>query len=178
MDLIVDEHHIITLTYELREDNAEGELMERMDANYPFIFLFGTDKLLPAFEAQLEGLKEGDTFDFILPPNHAYGAHRADNIVKVPKAAFDANEQFPQQLEENSYVTLTDDLGYAHNGKILKISDQEVSVDLNHHMVDKYLHFKGAILNIRKATVDELIQKRYIQPGGVHRSDFGDEEMY
>jgi len=56
MKLKIEEHHIITLTYELREGSAEGELLERMDARYPFIFLFGTGKLLKSFEDNLYGL--------------------------------------------------------------------------------------------------------------------------
>ena len=71
--MIVEEQNIITLSYELRNGGPQGELLERMDANYPFKFYFGSGRLLPAFEKQLEGLEEGQPFQFTLPPEQGYG---------------------------------------------------------------------------------------------------------
>ena len=34
-------------------------------------------------------------------------------------------------------------------------------------MAGKTLHFSGVVLNIRKATVDELIRKSYIEEDGL-----------
>ncbi len=164
----VEEHNVITLTYELRDGGPEGELMERMDANYPFIFLFGTGKLLEAFEAKLFGLKESDSFEFTLSFMDAYGPRLESNIADVPRNIFKIDGQEPPGLVvEENYVELTDTDGMSHQGKILSFSDEEVVVDFNHAMAGKDLHFKGAILNIRKATVDELIRKHYIQEDGI-----------
>ena len=176
--MIVEEQHVITISYELRENDKNGELMERMDHNYPFVFLFGTGKLLAAFEAHLEGLAEGDTFDFILPPEKAYGPMRADFVVTVERSLFEQHGEMPVSVRKDNYVTLTDDLGVAHNGVIIGFDDHKVKVDLNHSMAGKYLHFKGVILKIRPATVDELVRKHYIQEGGVHRPDFGEGDLF
>jgi len=72
-------------------------------------------------------------------------------------------------VEIGNMVNLTDDEGLSHNGKILAINESTIRVDFNHAMVDKDLHFKGAVLNIRKATMEELIQKHYIKEDGVRR---------
>jgi FKBP-type peptidyl-prolyl cis-trans isomerase 2 len=45
-------------------------------------------------------------------------------------------------------------------------------------MAGKHLHFKGVILKIRAATLDELVRKHYIQEGGVHRPDFGEADLF
>ena len=71
--LQIEEQRVVTITYSVRENNEHGELLERMDANYPFKFLFGTGKLLPAFEEALRGLKVDDAFSFTLDPATAYG---------------------------------------------------------------------------------------------------------
>ena len=174
--MIVEEHNVITITYELREGGPEGELLERMDANYPFLFLFGTGKLLPAFEENLRYLGADDSFEFILKPEEAYGPVEAGNIVDVPRSAFAAlGEHF---LTEGNYVTLTDDRGEAHNGRILAWNDATVKVDFNHAMAGKTLYFKGAVLSIRPATVDELVRKHYIEEDGLRRPDFGEEEEW
>jgi len=42
-------------------------------------------------------------------------------------------------------------------------------MDFNHAMVDKKLHFKGNVLAIRPATLEELIKGYYIPKSGVRR---------
>lgn len=55
---------VVSLTYELREGNEQGELIQKVDADRPFVYLFGVGGLLPKFEQNLEGLAAGDTFSF------------------------------------------------------------------------------------------------------------------
>jgi FKBP-type peptidyl-prolyl cis-trans isomerase SlyD len=40
-------------------------------------------------------------------------------------------------------------------------------------MAGKTLHFKGVVLNIRKANVDELIRKQVVEEDGVRGWDWG-----
>lgn len=175
---IIEEHQVVTLTYELREATSTGELLERMDANYPFIFLFGTGKLLKAFEDQLFGLGEEDAFEFILSPKQAYGPVHDRNMVDVPLQSFEIDGEIPpNMLVEGSFIALTNEEGQTYNGKILSWNEQTVKVDFNHAMAGKTLHFKGAVLNIRPATVDELIRKHYIEDDGVRRPDFGESGL-
>jgi len=176
--MVVEGQHVITIAYELREKDKAGELMERMDINYPFVFLYGTGKLLPAFEAHLQGLEEGDIFDFILSPEEANGTIRADFVVKVDRKLFQQEGQMPVTIRKNNFITLTDNVGEAHNGVIVDYDEHEVKIDLNHSMAGKHLHFKGVILKIRPATIDELVRKHYIQEGGGHRPNFGESNLF
>lgn len=170
MKMTIQEHHVITLTYELRDGNAKGELLERMDARYPFIFLFGTGKLLKKFEENLYGLGADDAFEFILKTEDAYGRSNALNILNIDINDFKRASDIPKDyIEIGNMVNLTDDEGLSHNGKILKITDDHIRVDFNHAMVDKDLHFKGAVLAIRKATMDELVKGHYLESDDIHR---------
>ncbi|PHN05047.1 FKBP-type peptidyl-prolyl cis-trans isomerase [Flavilitoribacter nigricans] len=163
--MTVDEQRIITIAYELREANAEGPVVEIMDANWPFKFYYGSGKLLPAFEEKLYGLEEGEAFKFILSPAEAYGEVRQSEIIDLPMDLFEQSPETP--LAEGKYVTVTDDQGGQHNGMILSWNNTAVKVDFNHAMAGKALHFSGVILNVRSATVDELIRKSYIKEDGV-----------
>ncbi len=163
-ELIIEENNVITLTYELRNGSATGKSLELMDARYPFIFLFGSKKLLPAFEDHLRGLGEGGSFEFILTPEEGYGLRLLENVLELPKSSFE-----PGMLIEDNYVMMTDDnTGEKFNGKILSWTEELVKVDFNHAMAGRSLHFKGVVLNIRKATVEELIQGHYIAENGTH----------
>lgn len=165
----IEEDKVVTIVYDLRANDQNGELLERMNANYPFTFLFGTGALLPAFEANLKGLTEKDSFEFVLRSAEAYGAVQEENIVNVPRAVFAVEGAEPPNLVvESNFVALTDDHGETHHGKILTINDLMVKVDFNHVMAGRDLHFKGAILQIRPATVDELVRQHHIPDSGIH----------
>lgn len=159
----IDTNTVVTVKYELRENDQFGELMEVMNEKYPFEFLFGNGNLLPAFERNIHGLRSGDSFKFILPVEEAYGGPREDNIVNVPRKAFEVYGEIPRDLlQVNQQVTITDDQGDSHTGKILEFDASTVRVDFNHFMAGKVLYFSGVVLNVRGATVDEIIKKHHI----------------
>ncbi|MEM1124546.1 MAG: hypothetical protein AAGJ18_29175, partial [Bacteroidota bacterium] len=150
------------------DGDASGTLLERMDARYPFVFLFGTGKLLKRFEDHLYGLKMDDAFEFVLSPDEAYGKKNALNILKLAVEDFKRASNLPDDyIEIGNLVNVTDDGGLRHNGKIIDITPDYIEVDFNHAMVDKHLHFKGVVLAIRPATLDELIKGYYIPQDGV-----------
>ena len=162
----IEADKIVSLSYTLREDNEYGPVLEVMDQHYPFKFYFGNGQLLPAFEVQLIGLSEGDGFEFTLSPEEAYGPIEQGNIVDVPKNVFSGNEDL---IEHGQFVALTDDLGQSHNGKVLSFTEDSVKVDFNHIMAGKTLFFKGVVLLVREASLEEKIRKSYVEVGGVRR---------
>jgi len=169
--MTIEDHKIVTLTYEVRDGGPQGTLLERMDVNYPFIFMFGVGKMLPAWERRIFGLKPGMGFSFQLAPEDAYGVPDKKHILEMPVRLFqNEREQLePDLLVEGQFVTLTDANGKAVNAKILRWNEETVTLDANHALAGKSLFFAGAILNIREATVDELVQKRFIDSDGVRR---------
>lgn len=169
--MTIDEHAIVTLSYEVRDGDPQGSLLERMDVNYPFKFMFGVGKMLPGWERRIYGLKSGMGFAFKLDPADAYGIPSKEHVLKMPITMFqNEREQIdPSLLVAGQFVTLTDANGKAVNAKILSWDEQEVTLDANHALAGKTLFFSGAILDVRKPTVDELIQKRFIDLGGVRR---------
>ncbi len=169
--MVIQENRIVEISYELRDSDADGELLERMDVNYPFKFFFGGGKMLPAFEDRLRGLEEGASFTFRLDPKEAYGPRHPGNILKIARDAF---RHAPNSVVKGNYISLTDDGGETHQGKILDFDEATVEVDFNHAMAGKTLFFQGTVLHVRPATADELIRKHYIEADGLRRPDFGE----
>lgn len=169
--MTVSDRKVITLSYVVQENDEEGVVLESMDANYPFKFLFGKGELLPAFEHHLQGLKEGESFSFTLTPEEAYGPHEAGNMVDVPMDVFKVGGILQEDLlEAGKYVNLTDDQGHSHNGKVVEWDQNHVKVDFNHAMAGKSLFFRGVVLNIREATTEELARNNYVEEDGVRRT--------
>lgn len=168
--MIIESDKIVTLAYTLRENNAQGPILETMDQHYPFRFYFGGQRLLPAFEAQVQGLQEGATFAFTLPPEAAYGPVEPANILAIPRRVFDESRDLSlEQLAPGDYVQLTDEQGTPHQGKLVDWDETRVNVDFNHHLAGKTLYFKGVVLHIRAATQQEKLRRAYIETGGVHQ---------
>ena len=70
----IETNKYVTLAYELYVgEDDERELMERATEEIPLEFIFGTNSMLQSFEDQLDGKSTGDTFDFMLTPDEAYG---------------------------------------------------------------------------------------------------------
>lgn len=159
----IDNNTVVTIHYELRENDQHGELMEVMNEKYPFQFLFGNGNLLPAFEEELIGLKPGDRFNFVLEVDQAYGQPLEGNVVSVPRKAFEIEGEVPDDLLQiNQQVSVRDDHGDLHTGKVLEFNNEVVRVDFNHFMSGKRLHFSGGVMQVRKASVDEIIRKHHI----------------
>ena len=62
----VGEFKVVSMTYTLREESEKGQMIQQVNEDRPFVYLFGIGGLLPAFKANLEGISNGDDFSFIL----------------------------------------------------------------------------------------------------------------
>ena len=82
---------VVSLTYELREDNEQGELIQKVNEQRPFVYLFGVGGLLPKFEQNLEGLTTGDKFQFSMTAEESYGNHTEEAIIDLEKSLFEVD---------------------------------------------------------------------------------------
>ena len=73
----IEARKVVTLEYDLYVDgeNGQEELMEKATAEAPLVYCHGEGMMLPAFEAQMAGLAEGDSFDFCIACEDAYGEY-------------------------------------------------------------------------------------------------------
>jgi FKBP-type peptidyl-prolyl cis-trans isomerase SlyD len=168
MSKVITGEVIVELKYELREGGASGELLEMMDEHWPLKFYFGGGSMLPAFEAQLAGLSEGDAFSFTLNPDDAYGQVKPELFREIPLSTFEDDPMFqPDQMESGEILLLRDAGGREISGTVIEILPESYLIDFNHALAGKDLHFSGNILYIRTPRAEERNHKRYIEPNGV-----------
>lgn len=161
---------VVTLSYELTVTDAEGqkELIETVEQDDPMAFIQGMSGLPEAFEDNIEGLSEGDTFEFSIPVEEGYGEFDPTAIVELPKEIFQVDGEFVEEmLEIGNYLPMTDDTGNQLNGKIISVENDMVKMDFNHPLVDKEMYFKGTIIGVRDATQTELEHGHVHGAGGV-----------
>ncbi len=168
--MIVEKDKVVSLTYELRLDNAEGNVVESLNPDSPLTFLYGNGQLLPKFEENIDGFSVGDSFDFNLKNDEAYGEMNKDAIVDVPIDAFEIDGKIDESLlEPGTTIPMQDKAGNRLHGTVQKVSDSAVKMDFNHPLAGKELYFKGEITEIRDATNEEL------QHGHVHKNEDCDD---
>jgi FKBP-type peptidyl-prolyl cis-trans isomerase SlyD len=153
----IAKNRMVTLTYDLRLDDQNGDMIEQAPADRPLKFIYGAGQMLPKFEAQLAGLKQGENFEISLTMYDAYGEVNEDAIVELPKNVFMVDGNFDDDLIKvgNSVPMMTGD-GQRLNGMVLDIQDEVVKMDFNHPLAGEDLHFLGEILEVRDASDEEL----------------------
>lgn len=165
--MVIDKHAVVSLHYKLQEDNEKGELIEETTGGQPLTFLFGVGQMLPSFEENLEGKKEGDTFAFRLESQEAYGPYEPESVVPVPKNIFVVEGKLQEEmLVVGNTIPLQDQTGRQLIGKVMEVKEEEVVLDFNHPMAGVNLYFSGKIESLREATESEIEHGHVHGPGG------------
>lgn len=175
--MIAEKDNVVSIVYELRADSKEGEVVESLTEENPLTFLYGSGGLLPKFEENLSGLSSGDTFEFLLNSEDAYGPVIENAVVHVPKTAFEIDGEIDEELmKEGNTVPMMDSEGRRLNGKVIDVEEEAVKMDFNHPMAGTDLHFRGQVTDIRNATEEELAHGHAHEKGGNDCSSCDDAE--
>lgn len=146
----------VALSYVL---HVEGEECDRAESTNPLVFFYGHGQLLPAFEEQIEGLQVGENFEFNLSPVQGYGVHNEQNVIKLPLDLFIIDGELQEDLLKiGAKVPMQTRTGATIVGRVMNVEEQEVTMDFNHELAGKELHFIGRIEQVEQATEEELQQ--------------------
>ena len=156
----VENQKVVTLQYDLYVDgeNGQEEVMEKATADAPLVYCHGEGMMLPAFERAMEGLAEGEAFDFRIPCEEAYGEYDTDGVLQLDKKMFyNGDGEFDsERVYVGAIVPMNTADGQVINAQIAEITKEHVTIDLNHPLAGENLHFVGKVLNIRQVTEGEL----------------------
>ncbi|MCF6341994.1 MAG: FKBP-type peptidyl-prolyl cis-trans isomerase [Bacteroidales bacterium] len=165
----VSKDKVVTLTYSLRLNDGNGELVQEVTNERPFVHLFGAGNLLPAFENNLDGLEPGDDFGFFLPSDEAYGNQSDEAIIELEKSIFEAEGKIDEEMVAvGKMLVMQDQNGNPLEGVILAIKDKTVIMDFNHPLAGENLYFSGNIIDVRDASKEEQEHGHVHGAGGHH----------
>jgi len=163
----IGRNKFVSLTYQLRTNGAEGEMIEETTKDNPLEFLFGAGRMIEMFEQKLEDMETGDNFSFELKADEAYGQVNSDAIVELPKNIFEVNGAIDEDmLSVGNTIPMQDAQGNRLNGIVLEVADDTIKMDFNHPLAGEDLFFSGSILSVREATEQEIIEASQTQAGG------------
>ncbi len=158
------EAKVIALTYELREGGPKGNVLESVSSEQPIEFLFGAGRLNQRFEENVKNLNEGESFEFTISSDHAYGPFNDKAVVDLPKNIFVVDGELAEDLlTEGNIINMEDKEGNPHRGKVLEVGNENVKMDFNHPLAGMDLHFRGEVIRKREPTPEEITQG-YVSP--------------
>lgn len=123
----------------------DGTEFDSSAGDEPIELIIGEGSSLPAFEKALIGMTPGDTKTISIPAKEAHGTHAQDLLRKVDRT------QIPQagELEIGTRVSATLTGGHRAYMKIVDISDDSVTVDLNHPLAGKDLVYEISMVELK-----------------------------
>ncbi len=149
---------VVAIEYTLKDD--QGTILDASGDRGPMEYLHGAQNIIPGLEQGIEGLAAGDTKNVLVPPQLGYGEYSEKLLQQVPISAFGANT--PQvgmrfHAETNLGMRVL---------TIKKIEGEEVTLDGNHELAGKTLHFDIKVVSVRAAELSELSHGHPHQAGG------------
>lgn len=140
---------VVTMHYTLTDDS--GEVLDASIAREPLAYLHGHGNIIPGLEKALEGVAAGHKARITVAPADGYGEHD-------PKAVFEApRTEFPPDMELTPGLRVTAD---SHKGPvsltIVAVNEVNCTLDYNHPLAGKTLHFDVEVIKIRPATREEV----------------------
>lgn len=146
----ISDRRVATVHYTLTVDN--GTLIHSSrTASEPLVYLHGTGTLMPALQKTLTGKRVGDRFQAVIQPADGYGPRREELVQVVPLSAFDDAETVQPGVK-----FLTETAQGPLLATVLKVNGDRITVDGNHDLSGKTLHFDLEVTDVREATQDEL----------------------
>jgi FKBP-type peptidyl-prolyl cis-trans isomerase SlyD len=155
----VGDGKVVLIHYTLHD--AAGALLGSSDGGDPIAYLHGSGGIVRGLEQALTGKVAGDRVDVVVAPEMGYGLRDERLVQLIPRdrfpdpAALAAGQQFHADGP--------------HGGRMLTVTRVEkdlVTVDANHPLAGKPLHFSVEVTEVRKATREELAHGHVHGPGG------------
>ncbi len=141
---------VVSIHYTLTDE--EGQQLDSSAGREPLSYLHGASGLIPGLERELEGRETGDRFEATIAPRDAYGEHNPALVQEVPLDMLAGIEnlrvgmQLQSQAPDGRVQQLTVDA----------IGETSATLNANHMLAGKVLHFKVEVTDVRQATAEEL----------------------
>jgi FKBP-type peptidyl-prolyl cis-trans isomerase SlpA len=139
----------VKLTFSLSLEG--GELIDST-GDRPAEFVVGDGSLLPGFEHVMFGLVAGESGEFKVPTEHAFGPVNPDNIQMMKRSNFAADIDPSVGL----LVSFADQQNAELPGVVKRILGDLVEVDFNHPLAGREVLFQVAIIAVEQVTNEIL----------------------
>ncbi|MFB0527236.1 MAG: peptidylprolyl isomerase [bacterium] len=122
----------------------DGTIFDKSKEEKPLEFTVGSGQIIPGFDKAVEGMKLNEEKKVTLKPEDAYGKNDETAIREFPKSYLPGNFK----PEKGMVLRLQDQTGRAIPGTITDITENSITIDLNHPLAGKDLTFNIKVVGI------------------------------
>ena len=122
----------------------DGTIFDKSKEGEPLKFIVGSGQIIPGFEKAVEGMKLNEEKKVTIKPEDAYGKRDETAIREYLKKALPENFK----PEKGMVIRLQDQTGRAIPGTIIDITENSITIDLNHPLAGKDLTFNIKVVGI------------------------------
>lgn len=152
---------VVSIDYELQDD--AGQTIDSSHQVGPLTYLHGHGQIVPGLASALEGKAAGEDVNVKVGPDEGYGDRDDRKIMQVERA------RLPENIEPKVGMTLAaDGPGGPVPLFVTAVNDDSVTLDGNHPLAGKTLHFNVKVRDVREATSEELEHGHAHGEGGAH----------
>lgn len=133
--MAIKEGSKVTLHYTGTLD--DGSVFDSSEGRAPLEFTIGKHQVIKGFEEGIVGMEVGEEKTIDITPEQGYGPKHEQMIQKVPKELF---KDFSP--EKGQQIGLMGKDGRQMTANVIDVDEKMVTLDLNHPLAGKNLHFK------------------------------------
>lgn len=157
----IAERTVASFHYTLTDD--AGRVIDSSSGHAPLTYLHGAGNIVPGLEKAMIGRSIGDAFNVVVAPEEGYGEPNEMLVQVVPREAFQGVDELAVGMEFQAHTPQG-----PMSVSIAKIEGDEITVDGNHPLAGRTLHFAIEVTDVREASLEEVMHGHVHGEGGHH----------
>ena len=150
----IEKGKVVAISYKL---DVDGKVMDASPEGRPLEYIQGEHMLISGLEKALEGMQAGESYEATIAPEEAYGTYNPKLKFDIPKNSFEVDGKLREDLlVVGNMIPMLNGAGQVVHGMIAEVKEDLVTMDFNHSLAGKTLHFTGEIVSVREATQKEI----------------------
>jgi peptidylprolyl isomerase len=131
----------------------DGTVFDTSPADRPLSFIVGRGEVIAGFEQAVIGMYQGGKKSVRVAPEDAYGPHRPELVEEMKRSLLPAD----LHLEVGRQLEVEPEQGNKFLVLVAALNEESVTLDANHPLAGRELHFDIEVLSVDKAGADKSI---------------------
>ncbi len=136
-----------TVVVRFRVHTIDGRLVAGTHDKGQETLVLGEARIFPAVEAGIVGMEPEEQRTIVVPAAQAFGPHREEMVVKVPRENFPADAK----IEAGMQVQAEGQDGTKLTLHVLEVGEDAVTMDANHPLAGEDLYFSVTLVEVTQS---------------------------
>ena len=157
--MTITKNSVVAIDYTLTGDDSK--VIDTSNGRRPLEYMHGQGNIIPGLESALEGKGEGQSLEVSIAPKDGYGEYNPKLVQQVPRANFGSIDKIEIGMQFQARTPQG-----VHVVRVVNVDPQSVTVDANHPLAGKTLHFDVKVVSVCDARPEELEHQHVCNEGG------------